>query len=309
MAKKRKKRVKAARARLRGKPLAILLALLALGGMLGWMRTSAAIVHVRPAEVYIPDLPAQFDGTTALYLSDLNIRSASDAASATRLMKKLAALEPDLLLLGGDYASGTLLDALNQSEGDGCAHAQTFLRDLASFPAPLGKFAVLGEEDSTDALANSLSIANVRLLRDSGAYIERDGAHIALVGLRDSSENATDYDRVARSFRREDCVLVLAHNPVAYTRIRMAEAQGGGAWADLVLSGHTLGGQIQLFGRTLRSFREEEARRVSGWYYADDLPTLVCQGLGCRDVQLRLGTQSEVWLLTLRRPARAGVGS
>lgn len=268
----------------------------------GVLRFNAIFTHVRPAVVYLSDLPAAFDGTTLLYISDLNIRGATDAASCERLMRKLSALSPDLLVLGGDYSSGNLIDVLNQSRGDGSTHAVDFIKSLANFHTTYGKFAVLGEMDYASELAPAFTMANVQLLQDSGAFIERDGAKLSLVGLKDVSASATNYAAIARNFRSNECVLVLAHNPLAYTRIRMAEGKGGGTWADLVLSGHTLGGQIRLFGRTLRPFTEEESRRVAGWYYSDDLPTLVSQGLGCRDVKLRLGTSSEVWFLTLRRP-------
>ncbi len=286
---------------------ALLLALLIPGGFFGWMYTSAALVHVCPAEVYLPDLPAQFDGTTLLYISDVNVRSDADARASVHLMEKLEALRPDVLLLGGDYSAGTMLDTLNGSAAGGSEGAKQFLRALVNFQAPLGKFAVLGEADDAASLANDLSFAGIRLLEDGAAAVERDGARIGIVGLRASDADSTPYAQIARNFRAKDCILVLAHNPTAYTRIRTSEAQGGGAWADLVLSGHTLGGQIKLFGRTLRSFTEEESRRIAGWYYGDDLPALVSQGLGCRSVKLRLGTRSEVWFITLRRPQFQGV--
>ena len=305
MAKNGKRRAKK-RTRTRGRRhvlTAFLLALVLIGGSFGWMVLNAAIVRVCPADVYLPDLPPQFDGTTILYISDVNIRNAADAAASKRLMRKLEALEPDLLMLGGDYSAGTLLDALNGIENaEGLEHAREFIQSLASFPAPLGKFAVAGEaEKGGDTLMGAFAMAGVQLLQDGYAMIERDGARLTVAGLRDTSENRTPYDEIGRTFRSDDCVIALAHNPTSYTRIRMAEAQDGGAWADMVLSGHTLGGQIKLFGRTLRQSGEEELRRIGGWYYGDDLPVLVSQGLGCRGAKLRLGTQSEVWIITLHR--------
>ena len=283
---------------------ALLIALILAGGFFGWMAASASIVRVRNAELYLPDLPPQFEGTKILYISDVNIRNSADEASSRRLLRKLEAIQPDLLMLGGDYSAGTLLDELNDVPAGDPSHAEAFIRSLSGFPAPLGKFAVLGEADGGEnALADAFQASGIQLLQDNCAVIERDGGQIAVAGLRDISENRTPYDAIGRSFRANDCVIVLAHNPLSYTRIRMAEAQGGGAWADLVLSGHTLGGQIKLFGRTLRQFSEEEARRIAGWYYGDDLPILVSQGLGCRGAKLRLGTQSEVWVITLRRPS------
>lgn len=297
---KRKPRKKATRVKLPLIGVAIVCGALLLG--FGILRFNADLTHVRPAVVYIPDLPAAFDGTTLLYISDLNIRSEHEAAACERLMRKLAALSPDILALGGDYSSGDLIDALNRSRGEGSTRALSFIRSLVNFHANYGKFAVLGEMDDAAQLEPAFAMANVQLLQDGGAFIERDGSKLSIVGLKDVSAASTNYAAIAKNFRSDECVIVLAHDPLAYTQIRMAEGKGGGTWADLVLCGHTLGGQIKLFGRALRGFSDEEARRVAGWYYADDLPTLVSQGLGCRDVRLRLGTSSEIWFLTLRRP-------
>jgi len=126
---------------------------------------------------------------------------------------------------------------------------------------------------------------------------------LVIAGLGDVSLNKTPYEEIGGYFSGNECVIALAHNPSAYIGVRVAEARGGGAWADLVLSGHTLGGQIKIGNRTLRTFSENERRCIGGWHYTDDLPMLVSQGLGCQGAMLRLGTQSEVWLLTLRKPA------
>lgn len=299
-AKPNKKQVRGRRRKVRP---ALLLAVLLVGGLFGWMRMGAEITHVRFAQVYLQDLPAAMDGTTLLYISDINIRSTTEAAACCRMMDKLSALNPDMLLLGGDYSAPTLLEGLNGNEKGDAAPAADFISSLAGFSAPLGKFAVLGEADEAAVLLNAFSAAGVQLLQDGCAEIERNGARLVIAGLSDASAKTTPYEQIGANFTGDECVLVLAHNPSAYIGVRVAEARGGGAWADMVLCGHTLGGQMRLFGRNLRSLSEEEARCISGWYYADDLPMLVSQGLGCRGAKLRLGTQSEVWMITLKRPS------
>lgn len=270
------------------------------------MYFQARLTHLRRAEVYLEDLPAAFDGTTLLYLSDLNIRSASDARACARLMDKLAQTKPDILALGGDYSAPDLMDVINGSSGDGASAAVDFLRTLADFPAPMGKFAVTGEHDAENTyLEAAFADANLRYLDDACVALEKDGAKLYLAGLSDVRLNKTPYAEICRHFTGEECVLTLVHSPAAYVGVRVNEARGGGAWADLVLAGHTLGGQIKLFGRTIRTLPAEEARCLAGWYYIDDLPMLVSQGVGCEGSMLRLGTRSEAWLLTLRRPTEA----
>ena len=282
---------------------AVLLVALLLGGLYGWMALQARITHVRKAVVYLDDLPQALDGTTLLYISDLNIRGAGDARRTQRLMNKLNELQPDVLLLGGDYCGGKILDGRPDADEGGQAAALAFLRSLSSFNAPLGKYAVAGEQDQVlSGLKEALSDGGVTLLDDGCATIEKSGGQLVLAGLSDVSEKRTPYSEIGGYFDGSECVIALTHNPSGYIGIRVAEARSGGAWADLVLAGHTLGGQIRAFGRTIYTLPEAEARCLGGWYYVGDLPMLVSQGVGCSGVLLRLGTQSEVWLLTLHRP-------
>lgn len=276
---------------------------LVLGGFFGWMHMNARITHLCPAEVYIRDLPRSFEGTKILYLSDLKLQSTADTTSAKRLMKRLSVLQPDILILGGDYGGNSLLETLNGTENTALApHVADFIASLGSFPASLGKFAVAGDQDhDLYALATTFQSAGVQCLADSSAMIDRNGETIHIAGLSDRSYGRDGSAKLSRNFKKTDCVITTAHNPASYIDIRVSEANGGGTWSDLVLSGHTLGGQINLAGRSLRPFTEEEKRTFAGWFYANDLPLLVSEGIGCEDVPLRLGSNSQIHLITLHR--------
>lgn len=283
-------------------PALLIALLLAIGGLMGWMWGAAHLTHLRRADLYLPDLPAAFDGTTLLYLSDIDIRNDADSAAAQKLMRKMAQLRPDVLVLGGDYSACTLLESLNGISGGSTAKAADFISCLADFPAALGKFAVAGENDDPAALLPMFAASGVQLLEDECAVVKKGGEQLVIAGLSDSSRNRTPYEQIGGYFSGEECVIAVTHNPAGYVGVRVAEARGGGAWADAVLSGHTLGGQIRLLGRTLRNLPEAEKRCIAGWYYGDDLPMLVSQGLGCKGAMLRLDSESEAWLITLRKP-------
>lgn len=281
---------------------------LALCGFFGWMHLQARLTHLRPAEIYLADLPRAFEGTKILYISDLKLQSAEDANHAKQLMTRLAQLNPDILLLGGDYCANSILETLNGAATAGLPdYAADFIAFLKNFRAPMGKFAVAGDDDlDLYALAAAFQEAGVQCLSDSMAEIEKDGAKIAIAGLSDGNLGKNGSASLSKGFSESDCVIVAAHNPASYVNIRVNEAKGGGNWADLVLSGHTLGGQMNVFGRTLRDFSEEERRTLAGWHYANDLPLLVSQGLGCEDIKLRLNSESQVHLITLRKQEKIG---
>lgn len=285
---------------------ALLIAIVGIGGFFGCMHVNASLTHLKYAEVYLEDLPEQFEGTKLLFISDINIRNATDASACVKTLDKLRDLNADMLILGGDYSAETLFSSLNGGNSIGkTEYTGRFIESLGSFYAPLGKFAVSGEKD-TAGIVTEFSKAGVQHLSDSCAVVEKNGAELVIAGLSDTSSGRTPFEEIGGYFNGDECVIAVAHNPSSYIGVRVAEAKGGGAWADMVLAGHTLGGQIQFFGKTMLSLTEEEQRCLSGWHYTNDLPMLVSQGLGCKGLKLRFGTQSEIWCITLHKPAEQG---
>lgn len=270
--------------------------ILALG--LGALHVNSRIVHVRYANVKLEDLPASFDGTKVLLASDIDLCGLNTADGMDRLFAQLQTLHPDLLLLGGDYASPSLLERLNGRSGaDENKARREFFEAIADFHAPLGKLAVSGENDGD---ANSLNMAMMNSgveLVDGRLHVISNGSDaIGVVGV---GEDAAGLSDIAGKIREDQCVIALMHRPSRVVDVQIAEAKDGGRWADLALAGHTHGGQLQIAGRSMLSLDETEKRCPGGWY-SEGLPLLVTQGVGCEGVNLRLGSQAEVWLITLR---------
>lgn len=270
--------------------------LIALGT--GALHLNARIVHVRYAEVALEDLPAGFDGTTVLFASDFDLCGLNTADTADRLFDRLQALNPDILLLGGDYASADLIERLNGRTGaDETAARKAFFAALADFHAPLGKYAVSGDNDGPrDALNLAMKDSGVQLIDSHIAAITKGDEKIGIVGVGESTDNVA---QLSAALSTKHCIIALMHRPSRLVDVRIAEAKDGGRWADLLLAGHTHGGQLQIAGRTLLSLDETEKRCTAGWY-SEGGPMLVTQGVGCEGVNLRLGTQAEVWLITLK---------
>lgn len=271
-------------------------ALLALG--VGAMHVNSRIVHVRYANVALEDLPASFDGTTILFASDFDLCGLNTAEDVERLFDRLQPLRPDLLLLGGDYASADLLERLNgRTSADETSARKAFFAAVADFHAPLGKIAVSGDNDGgKDALTLAMMGSGVQLI-DGGIFTVNNGSdEIYVVG---AGENTTNLSQLAGAVKRDVCAIALMHRPARVVDVRISEARDGGQWADLSLAGHTHGGQLQIAGRTLLSLNETEKRCLAGWY-SEGGPLLVTSGVGCEGVNLRLGSQAEVWMITLK---------
>ena len=260
----------------------------------GWMGLQANLVHVMRATVFLPDLPAAFEGKTILYASDIDLCGGGSPAKAADLFRRLESLRPDLLILGGDYNTHSLLQTLNGETAFGPEDArrrEAFFHYINDFPAPLGRFALSAAADGGGFAAEGFE-----LLNDAKRGVELNGETLWLVGVTESSEGVR---RGGRSFRRGDCVIAISDTPACFPTLNTTEAKDGGHWIDLCLAGHTHGGQVRLFGRNLLGLNGMEERFLYGWTRETGVPMLTTSGIGCEGIGLRLGTQAEVWLITL----------
>lgn len=150
------------------------------------------------------------------------------------LSERAVAYQPDLVLLTGDFVT-------MESHNAGPALA----RALEPLKALEGRvFACRGNHDheAPDMIAGALAAAKVRLLNDEAVVVETEAGPVQIVGLdfhfrerkRRIEEACRKLPREAGAFR-----LVLLHDPGAFRHVPDGEA-------DLVLSGHTHGGQLGL---------------------------------------------------------------
>lgn len=282
---------------------------LAAAGLLSYMHVVSRVVHVERVTLYLEDLPPGFDGRTILFVSDIDMVGLNGPGTAARLMASLEKLEPDILILGGDYAGNSLLDKLN-STGDELAleeDRRELFSTIADFNAPLGKYAVAGEGDAgAEDLASELALGRITYLDDSGGGIRLGGEEIYIVGFKDYSQGSNAYSGIAQGFSEGDCVIAVTHNPSSVSGLMTAEAGDAGQWCDVILTGHTHDGQIRFGERSLIQLTQQESRYPTGWSKESGVFILVSPGAGCETVNLRIGTQAQVHLITLKRGTSSG---
>ncbi len=200
-----------------------------------------------------------------------------------RLLRRLAALSndlaPDAVLIAGD---------LFDEEYRVLRHPEEAAAALASMRSPLGTFACEGNHDlfcPGPEKAAFFDAAHIRLLRDESVDL---GAFV-LFGRRDRRGKArlTPPELLAQADGRKP-ILVLDHNPNGYETVL-------DAGADLVLCGHTHGGQTfpgNLLGRLLPWHCYGEARRGGG-------TCIVTSGAGIWGLPMRIGVPTELVCIDL----------
>jgi hypothetical protein len=258
----------------------------------------ARSVIVQPYTFASSDLPRQFDGLKIVYLSDVHRRAHYFSDEDIKdLVARVNAMRPDLVLLGGDYAYDK-----------GREEAQVFSL-LSGLRAKLGVYAVLGNNDyqgsrtknvpPADSSATRDAIANtgIRLLDNEGVWIYKDGARIRLGDVSDLEMGDPRIAPVISGTTTKDFVLLLSHNPDFSETLPAAAV-------DLVLSGHTHGGQITFFGWTPFSPSKYGQKYRTGLVRNGKTTTIVSNGLGTKVLPLRLFARPQIVVVTLRCQTR-----
>ena len=268
-----------------------------------WMYLESRVVHLVHTDVPVRNLPPSFDGFNILFISDLHMCGYASPEHTMGLLEELGALNPDMLIMGGDY---THTDFFGGKERE-AERRESFFSMMAAFQAPFGKYCVAGNHDveldmKTDAVLEAAAeTGGVKLLRNECAYIEKDGQTIVLMGLDDWQRGTIDVRNLSKSVGKDDCVIVVSHNPDAFPRIMTEQAIGGGDWADLMLCGHMHGGQVTFFGfKAMHAPSIYGDRYISGWYRENHTRMVVSNGVGSVSLPIRLLAPAQAHLLTLR---------
>lgn len=267
-------------------------------GLLGWaVGIEPYLIETVHVELFAPRLPEAFDGYTIYQVSDLHTRQ---HGRRERLVERLLRSLPpaDLVAVTGDLIHTP-------------AGIEPFLELARSFQSRDGAFAVFGNSEHKNgvrpyAFSQTLDQHGITPLLNRHVTLTRGDAQIALVGVDDP---VTDRDQMAAALRGipdDRFTLLLMHSPDA-----IAEAVVRGV--DVVLSGHTHGGQVRLpfFGAPYT--HSLLGRRMSDGYYSrkrlrraiglrpGKTQLYVTRGLGVSGLALRFLTRPEFTILTLRR--------
>lgn len=233
------------------------------------------------------NLPRAFDGLRVVFLTDIHHGPYTELEFVAQIVRTTLSLQPDLILLGGDY----------------CLRDRKYIAPcfdvLRMLSAPLGVYGVLGNHDHWHGLEDTragMRRAGVEELTDRGVWLTRGADRLRLGGVDDLWCGQPDAAAAVGDATREDAVLLLSHNPdLAET---MADRRIG-----LVLSGHTHGGQVIVPGMTNPFIPSRYGDKYShGQVEAPATTVYVSRGLGLTGLPVRYNCPPELTLLTLTAP-------
>ena len=253
-------------------------------GLYGRGVRNATDIKIRHNEVMVPRLPAAFDGFTVLHLSDLHLDM--DSTYPTALIDRLRQVEYDLCVITGDFRVKT--------HGPYAATLTALAQVRRHLRGPV--YAILGNHDSI-RMVTGIEALGITLLINESVILERNGAFVYLAGIDDPHYFQVDnFDRAAQDIPPDAAAILLSHSPEPYQR-------AAHAGFDLMLSGHTHGGQICLPGGIALMTNADCPRQFcnGAWRY-QTMQGYTSVGSGASVVGVRFNCPPEITLHHLRTP-------
>jgi predicted MPP superfamily phosphohydrolase len=241
-------------------------------------------------EVFVAKLDPRHDGVRIAQLSDIHVGNLTPASHIRAAIEAANAAKPDLIVLTGDYV------CWRRAEVEQARH------QLAGLKAPR-VLAVLGNHDYFvwgSGVRAALEQHGYEVLRNQTTIADVRGAPLPIVGVDDPVTRHDDLDAAFAGAPAHLPRVVLCHGPDRGPAL----ARRG---ADLVLSGHTHGGQIFIKGITDRIMKQVGLKYRRGMYDLGapeqrSTQMYVTPGIGFSGVTRRVGegTSAEVAVFTLR---------
>jgi uncharacterized protein len=246
---------------------------------------------VESVPVRLPHLSDAFKGFRIAQLSDIHFGPYIGADVVQSAVTTIRSLQPDLILLTGDFVS----HPLHKKHGiEGARNAEPCAEILSQLSSTL-MLAVLGNHDhwnNAQIVMSALRRNGIEVLRNQSVSVERKGDRLWIAGVDDVLARSNDLGKTLRGVPDTDPVILLAHEP---------------DYADyaanfpvhLQLSGHSHGGQVRIPGIGAPILPEMGTRYPMGLARVGDLQVYTNRGLGVITPPVRFNCPAEITLITL----------
>lgn len=278
--------------------LALLAAVLIGGGALAvkafWIEPRSLVIT--RADIALPGWPADMRPLKVAALAD--IQAAGPHLTAERvamIVSQVNALEPDIILLLGDYVSQMRLSTSH-------VPPKATAAVLAKLRAPLGVHAVLGNHDwwlDGRYVRRLLEDSGIDVYENEARLIDAgDGRRVWIAGITDLATRTVDLPGTLAQVTDDAPLILMSHSPDVFPEVPQRVA--------LTLAGHTHGGQVNLpfLGRPVVPSRFGQ-RYAYGHIVEDGRHMFVSSGIGNTILPMRYGVPPEIVLLQIGAPGFA----
>lgn len=242
----------------------------------GW-QVEPRWVEAVTIELAIADLPSGLEGMRIVQVSDLHLVGWSGRED--RALRLVSEAKPDVVVLTGDLC-------------DGVEGSESLRRFLAGLSAPLGVFAIVGNMDEENVVIPVARGAGVRWLLGEATRLQQGSDSLLLLGGERPA--GAEVDRLVTAHPGRGPRILLAHSPDVLLDSPLERI-------DLILTGHTHGGQIRIpFVGAMVTMTRVGRRYASGLHRVGATWLYVNRGLGTSFAPVRFACRPEVATFVLR---------
>ncbi len=236
-----------------------------------------------------PDL----NGMQIAFISDLNYNNFMDKDRFDLALAKLEESNPDVVVFVGDLFDEENITSISDKV------IEDLTKQLDSIKAKYGKFAILGEndyfsEDVENIVSQILYNSNFEIIKNDLLKITKDtNNYFQLIGIDSVLAGRNDIEKAYENVNSDNLVLTVVHTPDTIEDLPSKTT-------DLVVAGHSHGGQIQipLLGQVYN--KELSEKYYSGFYSVNNTKLFVTNGLGTTGEDVRIFAPAEILIYTLK---------
>lgn len=238
-------------------------------------------------------IDASFDDIKIVYFADIQYGEFVDENRLNNMIETIKECDGDIVIFGGDLLSSKA--NLNDN------NIKILKKALSSIDAPLGKFAILGDQDNRNTEFRQKCID---LLYDSDFEVienacyklyNNTNAYINLIGIDNIINGDSNYEDALKAANNNSYNLLVSHCPDI-----LANKNINASHLDLALTAHTLGGQVYI--PLISEMKDIKGASIyyRGTYDISGCELIVSNGLGTKDYNYRLFTPPQIHVLHLR---------
>ena len=271
----------------------------ALGVGKGYSNTLSSQIKVERVPIRLKHLPEAFRGFKIAQLSDLHSSPLVDKEHLEHAVDLALAEKPDLIVLTGDFIGHTLRTHPKEIHEFDSQYLDNLIAAVARAKAPSGTYAVLGNHDFwsgpevTKRIVHDFEMrAGIPVLRNRRVTLTKEEESIQLLGI-DDYWHTWNLKKALRKVPKQSVKILLSHNPDINRQIKPSHK------IDLVLSGHTHGGQVSFPFIGTPFTPTQSPKYLRGLVRDGDRQTYITRGVGHLVVPIRFNCPPEVTLITL----------
>ncbi len=223
-------------------------------------------------------------GMKIIFLADFHHSEIVSRRFIRKIVNKVNDLQPDLIILGGDYVSSRK------------RYIRPLFQILKDLKAKLGVYGVIGNHDyqvSKTEILREMRNANIISLDNEAYWIKYNHEKFKIGGVADYLYDKPEIGNTINDVTDDDFVILVSHNPDYVEEVKNYHI-------DLMLSGHTHGGQVTIFGLYAPSIPSKYNQKyLTGLKRVLNTKLIISNGLGVVGLPIRFFAPPQIVLVEL----------